>query len=312
MVYFLLFWVLFFGGSMIYDIIVVGAGPAGLTAAIYAKRANKNVLVIERGLYGGQVATIGEVENYPGFLSIHGSELAQVFYSQAKKVGVEFVHDNMVDLLDGKIKSVVCKKATYQAKAVVLALGSMSRELNVEGEKQFIGSGVSYCATCDGAFFKGKDVAVVGSGDSAVATALYLNNICKSVCIISKYPKLKLKAYQPNIFDRLKNVKIYYSALVQSIQGDGKVEGLVLDSGQKVKVDGIFVTIGRKPDTEFLKNKINLDEKGYIITDETAHSSMEGVFACGDVSTIAVKQIVTAAATGAIAATSALNYITEH
>lgn len=298
---------------MFYDIVVVGAGPSGLTAAIYAKRANKSVLVVERGLYGGQVATIGEIENYPGYLNIQGSELADIFYSQAKKLGVEFKIDNMIDIVDlGDKKQVVCKKATYEAGAVILALGSMSRELNVEGEKRFIGSGVSYCATCDGAFFKDKDVAVVGSGDSAVATTLYLNNICKSICIISKYPQLKLKAYQPNIFERLKNVKIYYSSQVQGIVGENKVEGLIVDSQkQPIKVDGVFVTIGRKPDTEFLKGKIELDKFGYIVSDELAHTSMQGVFACGDVSTIKLKQIVTATSTGAVAATEALNYLAE-
>ena len=298
---------------MLYDIIIVGAGPAGLTAAIYAKRANKEVLVVERGLYGGQVATIGEVENYPGFLNIQGGELADTFYSQAKKLGVKFVHDSMVGLKNSNlIKQVVCKKSTYEAKAVILALGSMSRELNVEGEKRFIGSGVSYCATCDGAFFKDKDVAVVGSGDSAVATALYLKNICKSVCIISKYPELKLKAYQPNVLQRLKDVKIYYSSNVQSIVGETKVEAVILDSQKEsIKVDGVFVTIGRKPDTEFLKGSVELDKFGYIQTDALCHTSSPGVFACGDVSTIKLKQIVTATSTGAIAATEALNYIAE-
>lgn len=294
---------------MIYDIIIVGGGPAGLTAAVYARRANKNVLVIERALYGGQVAVIGEIENYPGFLSIQGPELADVFHSQAKRLGVNFVHDNMIGLENGETKKVICKKATYEAKAVILALGSMSRELNVEGEKKFIGSGVSYCATCDGNFFKDKKVAVIGSGDSAVASALYLQSLASEVVIVSKYPQLKLKAYTPEIFKRLSKTKFIYGAQVQSINGDEKVASMTVSTQnemQTIDVDGIFVTIGRRPDTDMLKGTLELDERGYIVTDESMHTSADGVYACGDVSTAKLKQIVTAAAGGAIAATEAI------
>lgn len=294
---------------MIYDIIIVGGGPAGLTAAIYAKRANKNVLVIERALYGGQVAIIGEIENYPGFLSIQGPELAEVFHSQAKKLGVNFAHDNMIGIENGEIKKVICKKHSYEAKAVILALGSMSRELNVEGEKKFIGSGVSYCATCDGSFFKDKKVAIVGSGDSAVASALYLQSIASEVVIVSKYPQLKLKAYTPEIFKRLSKTKFIYGAQVQSINGDDKVSSMTVSAGdktQQISVDGIFVTIGRKPDTDMLAGSLDLDSRGYIVVDEDMHTSANGIYACGDVTTIKLKQVVTAASTGAIAATEAI------
>lgn len=294
---------------MTYDIIIVGGGSAGLAAAVYARRANKNVLVIERSLYGGQVAVIGEIENYPGFLSIQGPELAEVFHSQAKKLGVSFVHDNMTGLQLGETKKVVCKKATYEAKAVILALGSMSRELNVEGEKKFIGSGVSYCATCDGNFFKNKKVAVIGSGDSAVASALYLQSLASEVVIISKYPQLKLKAYTPEIFKRLNKTKFVYAAQVQSINGDEKVSSMTVasqDGTQAIDVDGIFVTIGRKPDTDMLEGTLKLDERGYIVVDESMRTSASGVYACGDVATIKLKQIVTAVAGGAIAATEAI------
>lgn len=292
---------------MNYDIIIVGGGPAGLTAAIYAQRANKKVLVIERSLFGGQVATLGAIENYPGFLSIQGVELADIFYSQAKGLGVETKRDEMITIEDnGETKTVVCKKGKYSAKVVILALGSMSRELNAPGEKKFAGSGVSYCATCDGAFFKNKKVAVVGSGDSAVASALYLKNICREVIIISKYPELKLKAYPQAIFDRLKDVKIYYSSQVEEILGQQQVEAIKLSSQEEIPVDGIFVSIGRRPDTEGLKGKIELDEKGYIKTDEHYCTSMRNVFACGDIIVSPLKQIVTAAAQGAIAATEAV------
>ena len=295
---------------MTYDIIIVGGGPAGLTAAIYAQRANKKVLVIERSLFGGQVATLGAIENYPGFPTIQGMELADIFYSQAKELGVETKRDEMLTIDDnGETKTVVCKKGSYQAKAVILALGSISRELNAIGEKKFIGSGVSYCATCDGAFFKNKKVAVVGSGDSAVASALYLKNICREVVIISKYPELKLKAYPQAIFERLKDVKIYYSTQVEEIMGAETVQAIKLASQEEIAVDGIFVSIGRKPDTEGLKGKLELDEKGYIKTDEHYRTSMQNVFACGDIIVSPLKQIVTAAAQGAIAATEAIAII---
>lgn len=293
---------------MTYDIIIVGAGPAGLTAAIYARRANKSVLVIERALYGGQMATIGEVENYPGFENIQGAELSQIFYSQAKKLGVKFVRDVMLALQEDGLL-VHCKKADYRAKSVILSLGSTTRELNVDGEKQFVGQGVSYCATCDGNFFKNKDVAIVGGGDSAIATALYLKPICKSVKLISKYSSLKMKAYTDQIFKRLEGVEFIYNEEVEKIKGNNSVESLVLTSGRDVKVDGVFVTIGRKPETQFLAETIKLDNRGYIVTDELMHTSCEGVFACGDVTTAAVKQIVTAAAGGAIAATEAIKYV---
>ncbi len=295
---------------MIYDIVIVGGGPAGLTAAIYARRANKNVLVVERALYGGQVAVIGEIENYPGFLSIQGPELATTLHSQAKKLGAEFVHDNMLSLdVSGQIKRVVCKKGSYEARAVILALGSMSRELNVDGEKKYIGSGVSYCATCDGNFFKGKKVAVIGSGDSAVASALYLQPLASEVVIVSKYPQLKLKAYTPEIFKRLNKTSFMYSANVKSINGDEKVTSMTVatESGSlEVPVDGIFVTIGRKPDTHMLEGTLKLDKLGFIEVDEGMHTSQENVYACGDVATIKLKQIVTAVAGGAVAATEAI------
>ncbi len=294
---------------MIYDIVIVGGGPAGLTAAIFAKRANKKVLVLERGMFGGQVATLGKIENYPGFTSVEGSELATQFYSQAKAMKIELKADDMQKIEDGEIKKVICKKGVYETRAVILALGSVSRELNVEGEKEFIGSGVSYCATCDGAFFKGKKVAVVGSGDSAIASALYLKNICKEVVIISKYPELKIKSYNESVLDKLSGIKIYYGSLIQKIIGHGKVEAVELDTQKEpVTLDGVFVTIGRRPDTDALKNLLTLDEKGYIVTDANMHTSRAGIFACGDVRSNSTKLIVTAASSGAIAAAEAIAF----
>ncbi len=291
-----------------FDIVIVGSGPAGLTSAIYAKRAGKKVVVIEKSIEGGQVATIGKIENYPGFAQIDGFELADNFVRQAKSLGVEFVQDEMIDLkFEGDKNIVIGSKSNYEAKVIILALGSVSRKLKVDGEDKFLGKGVSYCATCDGNFFRNKNVVVVGSGDSAVSSALYLLPICKTVSIVSKYPELKLKGYSKDILNKLNGVKIYYNSNIERIEGDNFVEKIKIDSIEKeVSTDGVFVSIGRMPTTEFLLGKIELDEKGYIKVDNLMHTSRRGVYACGDITNNTVKQIVTATAEGAIASMQAL------
>ena len=291
-----------------FDIVIVGSGPAGLTSAIYAKRAGKKVVVIEKAIEGGQVATIGKIGNYPGFAQIDGFELADNFVRQAKSLGVEFVRDEMIDLkFEGDKNIVIGSKSNYEAKVIILALGSVSRKLKVDGEDKFLGKGVSYCATCDGNFFRNKNVVVVGSGDSAVSSALYLLPICKTVSIVSKYPELKLKGYSKDILNKLNGVKIYYNSNIERIEGDNFVEKIKIDSIEKeVSTDGVFVSIGRMPTTEFLLGKIELDEKGYIKVDNLMHTSRRGVYACGDITNNTVKQIVTATAEGAIASMQAL------
>ena len=291
-----------------FDIVIVGSGPAGLTSAIYAKRAGKKVVVIEKAIEGGQVATIGKIGNYPGFAQIDGFELADNFVRQAKSLGVEFVRDEMIDLkFEGDKNIVIGSKSNYEAKVIILALGSVSRKLKVDGEDKFLGKGVSYCATCDGNFFRNKNVVVVGSGDSAVSSALYLLPICKTVSIVSKYPELKLKGYSKDILNKLNGVKIYYNSNIERIEGDNFVEKIKIDSIEKeVSTDGVFVSIGRMPTTEFLLGKIELDEKGYIKVDNLMHTSRRGVYACGDITNNTVKQIVTATAEGAIASVQAL------
>lgn len=291
-----------------FDFVIVGSGPAGLTSAIYAKRAGKKVVVIEKSIEGGQVATIGKIENYPGFAQIDGFELADNFVRQAKSLGVKFVQDEMIDLkFEGDKNIVIGRKSNYEGKAIILALGSVSRKLKVDGEDKFLGKGVSYCATCDGNFFRNKNVVVVGSGDSAVSSALYLLPICKTVSIVSKYPELKLKGYSKDILNKLNGVKIYYNSNIERIEGDDFVEKVKIDSIEKeVSTDGVFVSIGRMPTTEFLLGKIDLDEKGFVVVDNLMHTSRKGVYACGDITNHTVKQIVTATAEGAIASMQAL------
>lgn len=295
-----------------FDILIVGGGPAGLMAGIYAKRSGRNVAIIEKFVAGGQLNLIGEVENYLGFSKIAGDELAQKFVHHAKDLEVPIVYDEIVDYcLTGEVKTLIGKKQQYEAKAIILAQGCHSKELNIEGEKKFKGRGVSYCALCDGNFFKGKDVAVVGSGDSAFSDALYLSNLCKNVYLLTK-ENLKLHNYAENEFESRENVSLRRGALSQRILGDERVEKIVyIENGEEksLSVDGIFVAIGRTPDTLPLRGKIDMDERGYIFADDNMKTSIDGVFVCGDVRKGSIAQISTAVGDGAVAGTEASKYV---
>lgn len=296
----------------IYDILVVGGGPAGVTSAIYAKRAGRDVAIIEKFVIGGQLSLIGEIENYPGFSSIAGDELAKDFRNHAKSLDIPFIYDDISDFdLAGDVKTVASKKQSYKAKAVILAMGSHPKELNIDGEKNFIGRGVSYCALCDGNFFKNQDVAVVGSGDSAVSDALYLSNICKNVYVLTKN-QLKLNNYSEDDLSERENIKVLKGANSKQIEGDNKVQTLVYGKDgeeSNLDVNAVFVAIGRKPDTDNLKDKINLNDRGFIETNDRMETSTKGVYACGDVRTSVIKQIATAVGDGAIAGNEASKYV---
>lgn len=296
----------------IYDILVVGGGPAGVTSAIYAKRAGRDVAIIEKFVIGGQLSLIGEIENYPGFSSIAGDELAKDFRNHAKSLDIPFIYDDISDYdFAGEVKTVASKKQSYKAKAVILAMGSHPKELNIDGEKNFIGRGVSYCALCDGNFFKNQDVAVVGSGDSAVSDALYLSNICKNVYVLTKN-QLKLNNYSEDDLRERENIKVLKGAISKQIEGDNKVQTLVYEKDgeeSNLDVNAVFVAIGRKPDTDNLKDKINLNDRGFIETNDRMETSTKGVYACGDVRTSVIKQIATAVGDGAIAGNEASKYV---
>lgn len=296
----------------IYDILVVGGGPAGVTSAIYAKRAGRDVAIIEKFVIGGQLSLIGEIENYPGFSSIAGDELAKDFRNHAKSLDIPFIYDDISDYdFAGEVKTVASKKQSYKAKAVILAMGSHPKELNIDGEKNFIGRGVSYCALCDGNFFKNQDVAVVGSGDSAVSDALYLSNICKNVYVLTKN-QLKLNNYSEDDLSERENIKVLKGAISKQIEGDNKVQTLVYEKDgeeSNLDVNAVFVAIGRKPDTDNLKDKINLNDRGFIETNDRMETSTKGVYACGDVRTSVIKQIATAVGDGAIAGNEASKYV---
>jgi len=297
-----------------FDILIIGGGPAGMSAGIYGARAGKSVAIIEKLVPGGQVALIGQVENYPGAGKIGGADLSMNFFKHAESLGVQFIYDEAIEVsLKGKKKKVVCREKTYEAKTVILALGCASKEFNVPGEKEFFNKGISYCATCDGNFYKNKNVAVVGSGDSSISNALYLSGICKNVYIIVK-KDFKINAYKEEVLKPKKNIKVYKNAVVTRIFGDKKLEGIEFthnDGTMNCDIDGVFVSIGRRPDTKILEGQIKLDEKGYIIPKKEIKTNISGVYACGDIVTPGFKQIVTAASLGAKAATEAIKYINK-
>ena len=296
----------------IYDVIVVGGGPAGISSAIYAKRAGRDVIILEKFFVGGQLGLIGEIENYAGFPKIAGDKLAENFYNHAKSLDIPIKFEEVIDYdLNEKIKKVICKNNVYKTRTVILALGSHPKELNIAGEGDFIGKGVSYCALCDGNFFKDKDVAVVGSGDSAFSDALYLSNVCNRVYVLTK-SYLKLHNYAIEDLTSKENVTIIKDAISKQIEGKEKVEKLIYEHNgelESLNVNAVFVAIGRKPETEILKDKIEVNENGYIRTDDKMQTSIEGIFACGDVRENSIKQIAIAVGEGAIAGTEANKYV---
>lgn len=297
---------------MLYDVIVVGGGPAGITSAIYAKRANKSVLIIEKFMPGGQLGLIGKIENYTGFKSIDGNELSVKMFEHATSLGIEFVFEEACEYhLCEKIKIIKCNKNSYQGKAIILAQGCHSRELGIEGEDKFKGRGVSYCALCDGNFFKGKRVAVVGSGDSAFSDGVYLSGLCEKVYLLTK-ENLTLHNYAENEFDDKKNVELIKGGQAQKIEGEDKVNSLVYNlngTNKNIEVDGVFVAIGRQPDTAKLQGKIDMSDKGFIKCDSQMQTSCKGVFACGDIRENSIRQIATAVGDGALAGTMAVRYV---
>ena len=296
-----------------FDILIIGGGSAGITAGIYAKRAGKDVAIIEKVAVGGQLNVIGKIENYTGFKSIEGPKLAEVFLEHANAFEVPFIYDEVVDVeLEGKVKKIVCKNQVYEALAVIFVLGCNCRELNIEGESELKGSGVSYCAVCDGRFFKGKNVAVVGSGDSAFSDALYLSSVCNKVYILTK-PTLKMHNYTLEDLEEKKNIEILRGAISKKIEGKFNGESIIYEKDekeQKLDVDGVFVAIGRKPETSFLKDKINLSAGGYIMVDDKMQTNIDGVYACGDIVEGNIKQVSVAVGHGAIAGTEAGKYVT--
>lgn len=299
-----------------YDIIIIGSGPAGLSAAIYAQRACLDTIVIEKnGISGGQVLNTWEVNNYPGFPGVTGFELSRQFREHANKLGARVVQDEVVQVeLSGNVKKVVCEEETYEARCVILASGAHHRTLEVPGEEELRGAGVSYCATCDGAFFRGRTVAVVGGGDAALEDAIFLARMCEKVYIVHRRDKLRGAKRLQERLQALENVEFVWNSETAAIEGNGQVEALRLrqtktGEERRLDVDGVFIAVGIAPESELYAGQLELDEQGYIRADESGQTSVPGVFAAGDVRTKALRQILTAASDGANCVASAERYL---
>lgn len=299
-----------------YDIIIIGSGPAGLSAAIYAQRACLDTIVIEKnGISGGQVLNTWEVDNYPGFPGVIGFELSRQFREHANKLGARVVQDEVVQVeLSGNVKKVVCEEETYEARCVILASGAHHRTLEVPGEEELRGAGVSYCATCDGAFFRGRTVAVVGGGDAALEDAIFLARMCEKVYIVHRRDKLRGAKRLQERLQALENIEFVWNSETVAIEGNAQVEALRLrqtktGEERRLDVDGVFIAVGIAPESELYAGQLELDEQGYIRADESGQTSVPGVFAAGDVRTKALRQILTAASDGANCVASAERYL---
>lgn len=299
-----------------YDIIIIGSGPAGLSAVIYAQRACLDTIVIEKnGISGGQVLNTWEVDNYPGFPGVTGFELSRQFREHANKLGARVVQDEVVQVeLSGNVKKVVCEEETYEARCVILASGAHHRTLEVPGEEELRGAGVSYCATCDGAFFRGRTVAVVGGGDAALEDAIFLARMCEKVYIVHRRDKLRGAKRLQERLQALENIEFVWNSETAAIEGNGQVEALRLrqtktGEEKRLDVDGVFIAVGIAPESELYAGQLELDEQGYIRADESGQTSVPGVFAAGDVRTKALRQILTAASDGANCVASAERYL---
>ena len=300
-----------------YDLVIVGSGPAGLAAAIYAERARLETLVIEKGMVsGGQVLTTYEVDNYPGLPGVGGYDLGTKFREHADHLGAQFAEDEEVRIEDtGEFKRVVCAHETYEARAVILATGASHRKLRVPGEEELAGMGVSYCATCDGAFFRKKVTAVVGGGDVALEDAIFLSRMCEKVYLIHRRDELRgAKSLQEQVFAQEK-IEVIWDTVVDEIQGTDRVEGLLVRNvktgeARELPVSGVFIAVGITPASQAFEGLVEMDH-GYIKAGEDCRTSCPGIFAAGDVRTKPLRQIITAAADGANAVTSVERYLME-
>ena len=293
----------------IYDVVIIGGGPGGYTAALYAARDNLTVLLLEKLTPGGQMGTTDVIDNYPGFPEgINGFELAMQMKQGAERFGVETKLSEVLSVdLKGAVKQIRTADGTYQAKTVVLASGAHPRELGLAEERELRGRGVSYCATCDGMFYRGKTVVVVGGGNTAAADVLYLSKLCKKVYLVHRRDTLRASKVYLDPLQKAENVEFVWDSEVQEILQDGKVQGVLVrnkKSGEKTELscDGLFVAVGYLPNTGLFRSQVETDEAGYVLADETTRTSLPGVYAVGDLRRKPLRQVVTAAADGAVAA----------
>lgn len=304
------------GFLFMYDIVVIGGGPAGLTAALYARRQNKSVLLIEKSSFGGQTVFSPKIENYPGFSEMSGVEFSDKLVDQVLNQGAELIMEEVINVINlpNNIKKVVTDCNEYEARAVIIATGAKHRLLGLENEENLIGSGISFCAVCDGAFFSQKKVAVVGGGNSALQEAILLSEICTSVYIIQNLPHMTGEDKLVKILESKPNVTMMFNSSISKITGNDDLEKITVHNSkterdEELVIDGLFIAIGLVPDNDPVKDLIKLDNNGYIMSAEDTYTSENGIFAAGDCRTKNVRQITTAVADGAVAALSACKYL---
>ncbi len=299
---------------MVYDLIIIGGGPAGLTAALYAGRSRLNTLVFEKMAVGGRILMSETIENYPGFTGgVSTLKLMGQLENQVKELGVKFISDEVLDL-DCATKMVTTAAGAYQSRTVIIASGAAPRKLNVPGEKQYTGRGVSYCATCDAPFFKDKKVVIIGGGNAVAEEAIYLSRFASTVNVIHRRADLRAAAILQERLRKNEKISFILNSVVTQIKGAVKVEAVTVKdllSGKEsdFSCDGVFIYIGYEPETVFLKNKLQLDEGGFVLADENMATSQEGIFACGDCRKKSLYQVINACGDGAVAADSAYKFI---
>ncbi len=297
-----------------YDIIIIGAGPAGLTSALYALRANKNVLILEAKSYGGQIINAHKIVNYPGIEEISGFDFATNLYQQVKKLNGEVKYETVLHVDEDKF--VTTNKGKYQAKSIIIATGAENRLLNIDREREFVGKGISYCATCDGAFYKDKVVAVNGGGNTAINDAIYLSNIASKVYLIHRREEFRAEEQYTKELKGIENVYFILNSTVTALNGDDKLESITVKDKdgnlEDIQVDALFIAIGQEPKNEIFANVVKLNQFGYIETDDGVHTKTKGIYAAGDARVKTLRQLTTAVGDGSVAATMAIKEMKEN
>lgn len=287
--------------SQILDLIICGGGAAGLTSAVYAARSGLDFVLIDiSSSMGSQITQTSDVDNYTGFEKVNGMELVMKFYEHAKALNAPMINDEVQEITkENGIFTVKCAQGEYKSKTVIYCSGASHRELGVKGEKELLGRGVGYCAVCDGFFYRNKTVVVVGGGNTAVTDALYLSKICKKVILVHRRDSLRAEKILAQRLENAENVKIMFNSEVSEILGEKGADGVLLKSGEKIDCDGVFIAVGIVPRSDTVKNLAQLDNNGYIVADESGKTSLDGLFAAGDVRTKELRQIITACSDGA-------------
>lgn len=293
---------------MVYDIIIIGSGPSGMTAGIYSARAGKKVLIFEENVVGGQIVNSPLVENFPSISKISGEELGFNMFEQCKNNGIDFEFEEVTGIADGEIKKVFTKSKCFECKSIIIATGASPRKLNLKNEEKFIGRGVGYCVLCDGENYRNQIVGIVGGGNTAVQNALYLSNICKKVYI---FQDLEFLTAEKTLIEKLKaknNIDIVYNVEIVELQGDEQLEKIILKDNRIYELNGLFVSIGQEANNKLIKDLVDLDEYGFCKTDENCESNIKGIFCIGDIRSKRVRQLTTAVADGTIASIFASKY----